>query len=590
MLIIIFLTTQFGFGQEVKPDSEAKIMFLQKIPTRDGINLSATIYLPGNQKEALPAIMQMTPYGFDGQHGLGMFFAQNGYTFVSVDVRGRGDSEGDYMPYEPDGKDGYDAVEWIASQPWCNKKVGMMGGSYCGMIQWLIHKELPPSLKTIIPTASAAPGLDFPKYNNIFYPYIIQWLGSTAGNTANNNLMGSEWWRRKYEEMYNEHIPFNKLDSLTGMYHKVFQKWIQHPTFDNYWKSLLPSKNEYERMNIPVLTVTGHFDSDQIGALHYYDQYMAYASEEAKANHYLLMGPWDHSGTRRPRKSVGNFVFGENSVLNMDQVSLEWFNWIMKDGEKPKILKDRVVYYVIGKNEWKSVNRIEDISDNVLTYYLTSPNNEANDIYHSGYLTEQIPGKEAPTGPDQVIYDPLKNSGKARYKNMLVNPNYAFLQTLIYDKEALCYHSAPLADSIELSGKIQFIAYIEINTPDTDFEFSVYEITEKNEVIWLANDLIRARYRKSLEKEELVQPGKVETYLFKGNYLTSRTISKGSRIRVEFGYVDAPNMQKNYNSGKNISTETAKDARTVTIKLHHSREYPSAIRLPIKRHSNKNNK
>ncbi|MBA4322807.1 MAG: hypothetical protein C0408_08330, partial [Odoribacter sp.] len=101
--------------------------------------------------------------------------------------------------------------------------------------------------------------------------------------------------------------------------------------------------------------------------------------------------------------------------------------------------------------------------------------------------------------------------------------------------------------------------------------------------IWLANDLIRARYRKSLEEEELVQPGKVEKYVFQGNYLTSRTIAKGSRLRVEFGYVDAPNMEKNYNSGKDISTETAKDARTATIKLHHSKEYPSAIRLPIKR-------
>ena len=191
LLALVFVTHQ-GFGFNETDTTDVEILFLQKIPTRDGINLSATIYKPANQKEALPAIMQMTPYGFDSQHGLGMFFAQNGYTFVSVDVRGRGDSEGTYMPYESDGKDGYDAVEWIASQPWCNRKVGMMGGSYCGAIQWLIHKELPPSLKTIIPTASGAWGLDFPKYNNIFYPYIIQWLGLTAGNTDNRNLMGSE--------------------------------------------------------------------------------------------------------------------------------------------------------------------------------------------------------------------------------------------------------------------------------------------------------------------------------------------------------------------------------------------------------------
>ena len=89
----------------------------------------------------------------------------------------------------------------------------MMGGFYCGAIQWLIHKELPPSLKTIIPTASGAWGLDFPIYSNIFYSFIIQYLGLIAGNTENRNLMGSDCWQGKYEEMYNDHIPFNKLDS-----------------------------------------------------------------------------------------------------------------------------------------------------------------------------------------------------------------------------------------------------------------------------------------------------------------------------------------------------------------------------------------
>ena len=582
LLFALAFAIQLGFGFNKADSIDVDILLFQKIPTRDGISLSATVYKPADQKEALPAVMNLTPYCSDRHHESGMFFARNGYVFVSVDVRGRGDSEGTFMPYESDGKDGYDAVEWISSQPWCNRKVAMMGGSYSGMVQWLIHKEFPPSLKTIVPTASAAPGLDFPKYNNIFYSYIIQWIASTSGNTDKNNLFRSDHWQMiKFPKMYEEHIPFSQLDKVTGIDGRIFQKWIQHPTFDDYWKSILPSKNEYEKMNIPVLTITGHFDSDQVGALHYYDEYMTYASEEAKSNHYLIIGPWDHGGTRKPSTRHGTFEFGENSVIDINQLHIEWFDWTMKNGKKPALLKDKVLYYVMGKNEWKYANSIEALSNDAVTFYLTSPNSEANDLFHSGYLADQPPGKEP---PDQLVYDPLKNSGKDRYDRIKDVPDAAFLQTLVWDKGGLYFHSAPLKEEVELSGKIEFTAYIEINTPDTDFEFSVYEITEKNKVIWLANDMIRARFRKSLEKEELVKPGKVEKYVFDGNYLTSRTIGKGSRLRVEFGYVDAPNIQKNYNSGKDVSTETADDARTVTIKLHHSKDYPSSIRLSVKRY------
>ena len=582
IVLALVFATQLGFGFNESDSQDVEILFLQKIPTRDGIALSAAIYKPADQNEALPAIMTLTPYTADDYHDKGMFFARNGYVLVTVDVRGRGDSEGTYEPWVPDGKDGYDAVEWIASQPWCNGQVGMMGGSYRGMTQWLTHKELPPSLKTIIPTASAAPGLDFPKYNGIFYSYITQWLAFTSGNIGNNNVFRSDHWVKvKFAKMYEEHIPFSQLDSLTGIDGRAFQTWIQHPAFDDFWKSILPSKNEYKKMNIPVLTITGHYDSDQVGALHYYDQYMTYASDKAKSSHFLLMGPWTHSGTRRPTVKVGPFEFGENSVVDILQLHREWFDWILKDGEKPSLLKDRVTYYVMGENKWKYANTIEAISNDNLTFYLTSPDGDANDPFHAGYLIDQPPGKEP---PDQVVYDPLENSGEDRDERLKEVPYHAFLQTLLHDKDGLYYFSAPLEEEVELSGKIEFTAYIEINTPDTDFEFSIYEITEKNEVIWLANDLIRARYRKSLEKEELVTPGKVEKYVFDGNYLTSRTIGKGSRLRLDFGYVDAPNMQKNYNSGKDVSYETADDARTVTIKLHHSKNYLSAIRLPIKRY------
>ena len=159
---------------------------------------------------------------------------------------------------------------------------------------------------------------------------------------------------------------------------------------------------------------------------------MTYASDEAKSNHYLLVGPWTHAGTRRPEIKLGPFEFGENSMVDILQLHREWFDWILKDGEKPSLLKDRVTYYVMGENEWKYANTIEATSNDNLTFYLTSPNVDANDLFHAGYLADQIPGKEA---SDQLVYDPLKiqektaTKGSERFRIMPFTRRFFMIRT-----------------------------------------------------------------------------------------------------------------------------------------------------------------
>src|SRR5262249_2372549 len=146
-----------------------------RIAMRDGVSLNATVYRPRAAPGPLPAIFTLTPYISDTYHERALYFARNGYVFALVDVRGRGNSGGDFEPFAHDGRDGHDVVEWLARQPWCDGKVAMWGGSYAGFDQWSTLKEFPPHLATIVPAAAAHPGVDFPAFNGIFPSYLVRW-------------------------------------------------------------------------------------------------------------------------------------------------------------------------------------------------------------------------------------------------------------------------------------------------------------------------------------------------------------------------------------------------------------------------------
>lgn len=188
-----------------------------KIPLRDGVRLNGTVYRPAGSSERLPVIFTLTPYIADSYHQRGYYFAQQGFVFVLVDARGRGNSEGAFDPFAQEAHDGYDIVEFLASQPWSNGKITMWGGSYAGFDQWATAKERPPHLATIVPVASVRAGVDFPVARGIWSPYVMRWLTYTSGRTPNSNLFGqSSFWIQKYTELYSRLAPFATLDAVVG--------------------------------------------------------------------------------------------------------------------------------------------------------------------------------------------------------------------------------------------------------------------------------------------------------------------------------------------------------------------------------------
>ena len=550
-----------------------------KIPMRDGVTLNATVFLPKGQKDPVPVIFTLTPYIGDSYMDRAMYFAQHGYVYALIDVRGRGNSGGAFEPFVNEGKDGYDVVEWLAKQPFCNGKVTMWGGSYAGFDQWTTLKEFPPHLATIVPAAAAHPGVDFPFEHNIFGPYIEQWLSFTSGATSNANLFGnSAFWGAKAREYYDTHAAFREYDRIAGNPNAVFQKWLDHPVPDAYYDAMVPTPEEYKRIQFPILTITGHYDGDQAGAFTYYKRHMEYGSAEAKANHYLIIGPWDHAGTRSPRREVAGLKFGEASVLDLNNLHTEWYDWTMKNGKKPEFLKKRIAYYVVGEGaeNWKYADSLESISTEKRTLYFGS-NGSAESIFQSGTLREK---SAASASADKWTYDPLDiRPGDAEVdEEGGLTSQSAVMNT--YGNGAI-YHSEPFAESTEITGFLKLTLWLAMDVPDTDLDVDVYEILPGGGSVQLTSASMRARYRESLRQEKLVSPGKTEKYVFDNFTFFSRRIAKGSRLRVFVHCPNTPNVEKNYNSGGVVTMETAKDAKTAHITLVHDAEHPSALELPV---------
>ncbi len=560
------------------PAKEIDLLWGVKIPMRDGIKLNATVYKP-KVDYPLPVIFTLTPYIADTYHNRAYYFSQNGYVLVLIDARGRGNSEGDFNPFLQEAKDGYDIVEWLANQLWSNGKIAMWGGSYAGYDQWATAKEFPPNLKTIVPVASPMANEDFPRYRNISYPYIMQWLTYTSGVTPNINLFSeSAFWIQKFREIYMNYLPFNNLDTIIGNPSPIFQTYNSYPHRSAFWDKYNPTDEQFAKINIPVLTITGIYDGDQPGAMEFYRKHMKFGSKEAKDKHFLIIGPWDHAGTRTPKKEVGGLTFGDASDIDMNKLHKDWYDWILNSGKKPEFLKDKVAYYVAGQDIWKYAESLEAISTEKRIVYIDSDPRGGNDSFHSGYLSVVKPFR---SNSDTFSYDPLDvrpaELDSAAISNYLTDERYA----LNLFGNGLVYHTEPFIEKTEISGYIKLSLWISMDVPDTDFEVNLYEIKPDGNSILLTSDLLRARYRESFREEKLIIPGAILKYDFNGFTWFSRQIAKGSRLRLVIKCLNSIYYQKNYNSGKNVNDETGKDARIAHITVYHNSMYPSMLELPI---------
>jgi len=542
------------------------------------VEISAIIFRPKNQEKPQPAILFHTIYAFPNDSIIAKRAAERGYISIVSYSRGKVHSTNDIMPYEHDAEDVHIVLDWIQAQSWSNGSVGMYGGSYSGFVQWAAAQKRHPALKTIVPSVSAAPGIAEPMENGIYANGLYTWPLYVASNRyLNDSIYGDrDRYPALFFEWFDQGIAYNKMDSLDGLQNPVWQKWLEHPTYDAYWQRMIPQKEDYAQIDIPVLTTTGYFDPGQVGALHYLQQHYQY---HPNPEHYLLIGPYDHYGARsQPAQNVGGYEIDEVANLNIRDVIFEWFDYVLKDGSKPAILDDKINYQVMGANSWRHVPEPKDIATDTLTFYLSdqpsdlrAPFGEGNAGQpHHFSLSPQKPGE---TGHFEQVIDFADRESQNNYFTPFI------LSDTLTTGGGFSFVTPPFAEGTILSGVYSGALEVAINKRDFDFSTVLYEYTPDGQFFKLTfRNMVRASLAKDRTQRRLLTPGKQEIIPYTSTRMTSKRIQKGSRLVLVVNGNKHPFDQVNYGTGQDVSTENIHDAiEPLEIRWFND----SFIRIPV---------
>lgn len=553
-------------------NNDLRFLFDLRIPMRDGVYLSTDIFLPP-EEGSYPVILQRTPYDNTSQHSTAeaAFFARLGYAFAIQDVRGRCDSEGEWDPWMNEHYDGYDTIEWIAKQSWCNGKVGMMGGSYLGFVQWMAARERPPHLTALAATVSLGRwGHEFPFMNGKANLMTLHWLNMVGGHTNQKSLDADGSDLIDWESLF-RHRPLIDMDIALGRTNTVWREWMEHIALDDdYWRRIMLD-GYYDKIDLPVLHITGWFDDDQVGALNYYKGMMA--ESPAKDKQYLLIGPWDHGGTRRPQTKLGDLEFSEQALLDMREIHLRWFDRWLQGVENGAEDDPRVRIYTMGRETWQEAAEWP-LPETVETPFYFHSAGKANSCNGDGGLDLLEPEDEP---NDRYTYDP--EDPTPGLEN-LVEQYYLPIDQQFCEprSDVLVYTSAPLEAELEVTGIPYAVLYASSDAVDTDFAAVLTDVYPDGRSIRVAENIMRASYRDSLAYPTPIEPGKVYRYKIELNAI-SLVFKQGHRIRVDVMSARFPTWSRNPNTG----APEGYDAKTQPANqvICHDARYPSHILLPV---------
>ncbi len=538
------------FAQPKLDDSAYFIQDSVLVPTRSGVPLSAIIVRKKANTSPLPAILFYTTYHQGPNDAVfGKRSADRDYVGIVAYARGIRSDLKNYSPFEHETDDLYDLIDWVSKQSWCNGSVGMFGGSYTGYAQWAAMKKPHPALKTIVPQVAVMPGHDFPMENNVPLTHILAW--------SNDNIYKNKPLQRSLPfDYFNNGTAYNKMDSLAGSPNAIFQKWLQHPAYDRYWQSMAPTPQQYAKINIPILTTTGYYDGSQIGALEYFRQHYRH---NKNANHYLVIGPYDHwGGQRKAAKNLMGYDIDAVADVSMMELAYDWLDYILKNKPKPALLKDKVNFEVMGANVWQHASTLEKTSNKALTFYLDRQNLVGSKPKQRSFQRQTIDFKDRENQnayyTPEIVFDTLDTS------------NGLVFQTEAFEKEFIVNGA--------FSGKLQ----ATISKKDIDVSLALYELRPDGKYFFLTRYIGRASYAKDSAKRQLLHPNQKAEIPFGHTRFVSKKIEIGSRLVILLNVNKHPFEPVNYGSGKEVSDETLRDAGDpLQIQWHND----SWIKIPV---------
>ncbi len=504
------------------------------LPMRDGIKLATDIHKPDLAK-ALPVIFARTPYNKNGLDGIGEQSIKRGYVFVAQDCRGRFASEGENLPFNLDGSDGFDTLEWIAKQPWCSGKIGTWGGSAGAITQFQMVTSGSDKISAQHLTVGAPNLYDVIYIDGVFRKALIEdWL------------RGAQWGSN------------------------ALPRWVSHPLYDDYWRTRDLAR-DYERANFPAIHIGGYWDIFAQAAIDAFVGYQEHGGPKARGKQRLIIGPWTH-GVLQEKAGELKFPNGKNPPGDVHD-AWKWFDLTLKSDSANINTGPAVTYYVIGDvadpnapgNVWRTADQWPPVKTAPTKYFLRSDRT----------LTRSEPATDDTLTYSYDPSNPVPSVGGPQ----LTIPAGPMNQKRVEDRpDVLVFTTTALGNPTEITGRVRAKLWISADVPDTDFVARLCDVYPDGRSFNLCEGAIRARFREGLAEEKFLEPGKLYSIEI-DLWSTSVIFNTGHRLRLQITSSSYPAMDPNPNTGAPFRSNS--QTRKAKIKLYADAQHPSHLLLPV---------
>jgi hypothetical protein len=536
----------------------------QRFSLSDDVVLVSDHYYPA-EPGPHPTLLMRQPYGRDIAstvvYAHPVWFAAHGYNVVIQDVRGRGDSEGEFYPFRNEGRDGAETIRWLRARSESNGSVGMYGFSYQGMTQLLAAAEQPEGLVCIAPAQTACD-----LYHGWFYHQGALRLASSLGWGL--QMMKADARRRKLREASDglekawADLRSQPLITPYGLHPQLqhegmpgyVQDWFTHPLPGPYWSALDVSQS-LKQIKVPALHLSGWFDTYLSGNV---AGFLALAAQEE--NQYLVAGPWVHIPWG---ELIGEQNLGPEALLDTDSLLLRWFNhWLKQSGEFD--LEPRIRHFALGVNRWFET---ESFPEETLALYLHS-GGRADSRKGDGALSTAVPDSGQPR--DVFVYDP-----EVPVSSPGIGPvNQAQLEL---GNNLLVYTSAPLQESVHVLGSPQLTLYCVTSAAHADFTGKLIRLRPSGQADFVCIGIARSSY---LFRDTGYSADSVQRWEFSLEP-TSCVFAAGDAIRLEVASSAFPLYDRNPSTAVQPWLADSWNWQRSTQMVLHDVEHPSRLALPV---------
>lgn len=565
--------------QELTPAHPDRV---EKVPMRDGVELYTELFLPPG-KGPFPVVLTRSPYPFSKPSRNDTRpisrYTDAGYAFVFQLTRGQGDSGGSYHFLADDIQDGYDCIEWLARQSWCNARVGMEGASYLGSTQLLAARARPPSLKCIMPTAFLSNYMrNFVNINGVHWRGgFLQWqlVADSNGGDLDFNygdmscLEDPVWYRAFYKRPLIEAAD----EVLSGSKLVSWREMIEHRIDDEYWQKIHFTDQELADLELPMFLTDGWYDMS-IGPIECFSRLEKIRPDVD--DRYLLVGPWNHYQTGCSsvhQNDNGDRKMPANAPVDLMALRLGFYDRYLKGQSNREVLKNRVRVYITGADIWRDYPTFPVPGTLFKQLYIHSEG-KAQDFPGDGSLTWDMPEEEP---ADHYTYDPnvptpndpLGGGGSLGDRRQLE-----------VRADVLTYTSDAMTTALTVLGDISLQLYAATDCRDTDWFAQLTEVFPDGRSVPFhgAIGALRARYRQGFDREVLLTPNQSELYTLQLGP-AGHQVAVGNRLRLSLFSAAFPLLDLNSNTGNDINSDV--EQRVARQTIFHDTARPSHLLLPI---------